>query len=320
VTLNEQRQETVIDGQGKWKTVLNPMPAGGPYELRIEDGKSVWVLENVMVGEVWLCSGQSNMQWTVADSKDATDEIQAAANYPMIRICSVPKLAGYSRTPQEKVFAEWKVCTSDSIGDFSAVAYQFARNLLQSPALRGMAIGLIDSSFGGTRAEAWVDGPTLDANFNRSELRDSPFGVPISGCYHGMIHPLVPYSLRGVLWYQGESNAGRAYQYRHLFPLMIQHWRTEWKQGDFPFYWVQLADYLAVAAEPKDSAWAELREAQTMTLSADSAGALFNWKAVEEDRSLGVHNPKYIIGLLQSSIEFMQGAPAANELARGMQD
>jgi sialate O-acetylesterase len=259
VTLNEQRQETIVDGQGKWKTVLNPMPAGGPFELRIEDGKSVWILENVMVGEVWLCSGQSNMQWTVADSKDATEEIQAAANYPMIRLCGVPKLAGYSRTPQDRVDLKWKVCSPESIKDFSAVAYQFARNLLQSPALQGMAIGLIDSSFGGTRAEAWVDGPTLAANFDMAELRDSPFGVPISGCYHGMIYPLAPYALRGVLWYQGESNAGKAEQYRQLLPVLIERWRDLWDQKDLPFLFVQLPNY----AEPFDGDYFTLlRESQ----------------------------------------------------------
>lgn len=243
VTLNGQRKETVVDAQGKWRTVLNPMPAGGPYELRVEDGKSVYVLENIMAGEVWLCSGQSNMQWTVADSKDATDEIRVAVNYPMIRLCGVPKLAGYSRTPQEKVHVEWKVCTPESIRDFSAVAYHFARQLLQSRALQGMAIGLIDSSFGGTRAEAWVDGPALEANFDLSELRDSPFGVPISGCYNGMIHPLVPYAIRGVLWYQGESNAGRPEQYRHLLPVLIERWRDLWGNKNLPFLFVQLPNY-----------------------------------------------------------------------------
>jgi sialate O-acetylesterase len=290
---------------GRWEVVLDPMPAGGPYAMTIR-GKNVVQLDDVLVGEVWICSGQSNMQWPVAAAKDADLEI-AAAKFPNIRLITVPNVG--TQEPQQDFRGEWRACRPDTVGGFSAVGYLFGRQLHQS---LGVPIGLINDAWGGSACEAWIrrdllakdqkfapllqrweqlekDYSRLKTEFEESR-RAAGHGAEAKArakagrppqdpenmmrgnarpgnIYNGVLKPTIGYGIRGVIWYQGESNSGRAYQYRDMFPLMIQSWRDEWAQGDFPFYWAQLADFLAESSEPKDSAWAELREAQTMTLS-----------------------------------------------------
>jgi sialate O-acetylesterase len=189
------------------------------------------------------------------------------------------------------------VCTPETVGNFSAVGYFFGRQLHQT---LGVPIGLINNAWGGSACEAWINRETLSADqqfaplierwvanekqyeelnakTERNEDEEKQFknltnqmrGNSRPGnIYNGVLKSHLGYGIRGAIWYQGESNAGRAYQYRALFPLMIKSWREEWGQGDFPFYWVQLADFMAEKSEPSDSSWAELREAQTMTMSA----------------------------------------------------
>lgn len=455
VRINNQQKKAIVGDDGKWQVSLAPIPVGGAYELVIS-GEETQIIKNVLVGEVWICSGQSNMEMAVNVSNDAQNEI-AKANYPNIRLITVERTT--ETTPQENFGSDgWKVCSSESIGDFSAVAYFFGRRLHKE---LNVPIGLIHSSWGGTKVEAWTSGKTLkqfpefkaaveyleidestdeekvldiqkrldewpnkieqilkdhgtfkhefqNKNYktNQWELMKLPttweqtgleydgvvwfsktvqvpkswkgqdlelslgkindyditwfngervgrgtdvseqrvYKIPASlvkvgenritiqvldvgnnggiygpskkmklslndqsvsltgnwkykidpvqidvsklpikptsnsganlptGLYNGMISPLIPYGIKGAIWYQGEGNADRAYQYRALFKNLISDWRTDWKQGDFPFYFVQLANFMKVKAQPEDDEWAELREAQTMALELPNTG------------------------------------------------
>jgi sialate O-acetylesterase len=300
VAINGQTKTASAGSDGSWQIVLDPMPAGGPYSMSIK-GKNTVTLEDVLVGEVWICSGQSNMQWSVAASNDADLEI-ASAKYPRIRLISVPNFG--TQEPQKDFRGAWRTCRPDTVAGFSAVGYFFGRELHQ---ILDVPIGLIDDSWGGSACEAWIrrdrlaadakyepmlkrweyiemNTPKLKAEWDSSVKKAKAEGkqppppwtnpeeqlrgnARPGNIYNGALKPTIGYGIKGVIWYQGESNAGRAYQYRDLFPLMIQSWREEWGEGDFPFYWVQLADFQSEASGPRESDWAELREAQTMTMS-----------------------------------------------------
>lgn len=288
------------DDTGHFDVSLPEMQAGGPYTVTVTADETK-TFEDVLIGEVWVCSGQSNMQWPVSNSNDADLEIMTA-RYPQIRLISVPQVG--VQEPQDDFNGEWKACSPETVKDFSAVGYYFGRRLHQA---LDVPIGLIDNAWGGSACEAWIRRDLLEEDDRFTALMDqwkkteatydheaavakyrealarwketgrgrqprAPRN-PLAGqhrpgnLYCGVLHPIIGYTIRGTIWYQGESNAGRAYQYRDLFPMMISLWRDEWKQGDFPFYWVQLADYRAEADAPGESDWAELREAQTMTLS-----------------------------------------------------
>jgi len=464
VELAGNRAQAVAGDDGAWKVSLPAMRAGGPVEMVVR-GESVITLTNVMIGEVWICSGQSNMEWPLAAVQNPEEEV-AAANHPHIRLFTVPKLA--TLEAPANVDGAWAVCTPETASPFSAVGYFFGRHLQQQ---LDVPVGLINTSWGGTIAEAWTSrdsllaepslrylvenfeatlpqldelvaqyqetlkaweaqhvftdpgnagwaqgfadpetatadwdtmklpqlwqsaglnfngavwfrkevdipaawagkplklaigacdksdntyfnnvevgslrfeddvnawckpriyaipaelvqpgknviavrvfshmygaGMTGPANIMRLSVADEPglaislsgewqyqvernFGVveayppappqgagnPNTPCvlYNGMIAPLLPYPIRGAIWYQGESNADRGYEYRTLFPTMIRDWRKAWGLGDFPFYFVQLANFMLEKDEPADSQWAELREAQTMTLSLPNTG------------------------------------------------
>ncbi len=449
VTINRQTRETSADRNGKWRLMLDPEPAGGPYELSIQ-GKNLLVIHDVLVGEVWICSGQSNMEFEVKSVHEAESEI-STANYPEIRHIKIPLTV--SNIPREDISpAKWNVCSPKTAGDFTAVGYFFARELSRH---LHVPVGLINTTWGGTMVETWTSrgafekspefksmiagldpadlGPrmkekqekletqarllqknindtipendwkdpdynsqgwpkisiartwedqplglgsldgivwyrneiTLDSITVKSPIRLSlgkiddndetyvngvrvgttrnwevkriyqvPVGIfkpgkniiavrvedtgggggfyqdssavhlktengmiPLGDNWHfriarisgnsggigpndfpnllfnAMINPLIPFGIRGVIWYQGEENTKRAYQYRKAFPLMIEDWRAHWGQGNFPFYFVQLASFnSADGNSEKGSAWAELREAQTRTLSVPATG------------------------------------------------
>lgn len=301
VSIHGQSHMAEADEEGYWKVTLRPIPAGGPYRMEIAGATSKFFFDDVLVGEVWICSGQSNMQWSVNNTNSA-ELARLTANYPNIRLISVPQVG--TQEPQKDFNGEWTACTPETVWNFSAVGYFFGRRLHHA---LDVPIGLIDNAWGGSAAEAWVrrdvleeDGrfdelmaswKEMEANYDYEALledwekkmtdwkangqegnpprrpRDQMTGNHRpANIYNGVLHPTIGYGMRGVIWYQGESNASRAYQYRDLFPLMIQNWRDEWGQGDFPFYYVQLADFRAEPEEPGDSDWAELREAQTMTM------------------------------------------------------
>ena len=300
VSIGGQAHTTKADRDGDWSVTLDPLPAGGPHRLTIK-GKNTITYDDVLVGEVWICSGQSNMAWPVQNSYDG-DLVALTANHAGIRLISVPQVG--TQEPQKDFNAEWAHAAPDTVKDFSAVGYRFGLQLHQA---LGVPVGLIDNAWGGSAAEAWIRRDVLRKDKRYSELlgrwketeatydhakavadyeakiakweKDGKQGTrpraprnPLVGqhrpanIYNGVLKPTIGYGIKGAIWYQGEANAGRAYQYRHLFPLMIQHWRDEWGQGDFPFYYVQLADFRDRVSEPQEADWPELREAQTMTM------------------------------------------------------
>jgi len=303
--------DTAADAKGKWKVKLEGLPAGATGEMTIA-GKNTLTIKNVVVGEVWVASGQSNMEFVVQGGKDAADEIKAA-DFPMIRMFTVTKAA--KTEPAEDCVGKWDVCTPQNVPHFSAVGYFFARRLYQT---LKQPIGVIHTSWGGTPAEFWTPKQTLAANPAFKPVFDSwdravaaypqakekyetdlaawkeatktppaagteapkapraprggdAFGSP-SCLYNGMIAPLLNYTIRGAIWYQGEANAGAPDLYKKLFPAMIRSWRKEWQIEDFPFLYVQLANFMQRHATPTDTNWARLREAQLETLEVPHTG------------------------------------------------
>ncbi|WP_276480235.1 sialate O-acetylesterase [Paraflavitalea pollutisoli] len=446
VQFNQQTKTTKADKTGQWKVVLDAEQAGGPWQLAVK-GKNALAISNVMVGEVWICSGQSNMEWTVTNSNNKDQEI-ANAQFPQIRHIKIPNTT--SATPQKDLpGGSWEVCSPQTVGNFTAVGYFFARELFQR---LNVPIGLINTSWGGTMVETWASREAFERNeefknlfgnsnfaqlennlqqqaskviqkieaqqgpvkpgmntstWKNADLDDAGWatmqlpalwetrglenvdgvlwfrktvnltepqagkagtlelaqiddidetfvnGVRVGGTaqydalrkytipagvlkagknsiavkvtdggggggiygdaagmkltvdqtsqslagnwqyrvesmhtnntvapnsyptllYNTMVNPIIPYAIQGAIWYQGETNAGRAYQYRKAFPLMINDWRQRWNQGDFPFYFVQLASFNAGNGNTQQgSTWAELREAQTKTLSLPNTG------------------------------------------------
>lgn len=227
---------------GFWMVKLDPLKAGGPFTMKINDLE----IKNILVGEVWVCSGQSNMAWPLSRTENAETAI-ASADDPMLRLFLVPKQA------YQKVLPEaWKECTPESAANFSAVGYYFGKHLRET---LKVPVGLIDSSVGGTPVEAWTSLNVVKATGIQTPVRRAYL-------YNSMIAPLLPYGIRGAIWYQGESNAPRAKDYRTLFPTMIKNWRDAWGLGDFPFLFVQIAPY---ARNLPEGTWAFLREAQLLT-------------------------------------------------------
>ncbi|GHT59832.1 9-O-acetylesterase [Bacteroidia bacterium] len=277
---NNQTYKVKADKAGKWMVKVNTPNAGGPYSIVISDGKSL-TLNNILIGEVWICSGQSNMEMPLAGwgkIKDYEKEI-AEANYPNIRLLHVDKSA--STKPLDDLVSTrngWQACSPENIAAFSSTAYFFGRDLYKN---LNIPIGLISTSWGGTIAEAWTSSESLEymPDFKQAleNMKNQPAEVKtdnpnrVTVLYNGMIHPLVPFAFQGAIWYQGESNASRAAQYKELFPLMIRDWRKAWGK-DFPFYFVQLANFKDQKPEPAYSDWAELREAQLQTLHLDNTG------------------------------------------------
>jgi len=311
VSWHRMRWAVTAGDNGKWVFKMNSPKMGGPYEMTFS-GKNTITLKNIMVGEVWVCSGQSNMQMAVKSSANAEQEI-AAADYPDIRLFTVERKV--AEQPQSDCVGNWTLCSPQTVPDFSAVAYYFGRELHKE---LDVPIGLIHTSWGGTPAEAWTRREVLkeESDFmpileryedavakypqameehkqkveewkkavekakteggERPRRPYAPLGPghphSPSGLYNAMIAPLIPYGIGGAIWYQGESNASRAYQYRKLFGCMIQNWRKDWGQYRFPFLFVQLANFMAIDPEPAESMWAELREAQLMTLALPNTG------------------------------------------------
>lgn len=263
VELAGQTATTTAKG-GKWKLELKPLEAGGPFSMKISGDNEVTV-NNLLVGEVWVASGQSNMEWTLNQAFQPEVE-KPKANFPEIRMITAKKAA--SLQPLDQIEGSWQVCSPETVGNFSAVAYYFARDL---HAKLGVPVGIISTSWGGTPAQAWTSAEGFEgqpelkgyADQLKAAAEKPPENGPgphfPSALYNAMIAPVVPYGMKGVIWYQGESNAGQSKQYQTLFPAMIADWRTKWKLSDFPFLFVQIAPF---NGQPP-----EIREAQFLTLA-----------------------------------------------------
>jgi sialate O-acetylesterase len=302
VDFQGQSVSTKAGANGKWTAWLKPLVAAGPLEMTIAASNRL-TIKDVLVGEVWLGSGQSNMEFKLQAAVNHDEEI-ASADYPMIHLFQVKRLV--AAQPVDDVVGTWQVCSPASVKGFSAVEYFFGRHLQQN---LHVPMGLIESDWGGTPAQSWTSHPAMESDASLKYVLDewdktltnypaakqkydatlekwnrdvadakaagkTPPNRPAApagpghpntpaGLYNAMIAPLTPYGIRGVIWYQGESNANsdiHAYNYRRLFGAMIQDWRNQWGEGDFPFYFVQLANYQT------NGRWPVLRESQTETL------------------------------------------------------
>lgn len=300
------QKKTDIAGQdGKWRVDLGKLAASFTPQTMTIAGKNTIELKDILVGEVWLVSGQSNMQRLLRET-DNGEAVQAAANHPNIRLFNASREVAFKK--KQGKLGEWRACTPESVKEFSAAGYYFGVDLQKE---LNVPVGLLNSSYGGSQAEAWTPvaylsaSPDLKPTVDRTQIwsaerekvrvdyaeaikkwrddqekakttgaRPSPSpGVPdalrdyriASSIYDGMIEPLIPFTIRGAIWYQGESNEARAKQYNLLLPTMIRAWRERWGEGNFPFGIIQLPNYRAVKAEPEEAPWSFIREAQRQT-------------------------------------------------------
>lgn len=304
VTFRGQTVTGVADALGRWEVWLRPLDPGPASDMIIR-GRNTITVTDVLVGDVWIGSGQSNMQWAVRQSADAAAEI-AAANCPQLRLFTVPRAT--SPVPVEDVSAKWVVCSPETVGEFSAVMYYFGRTLQQD--LKA-PMGLIHSSWGGTPIASWISGPALARSttlepfrtFWAERIREYPDGLlrqqqalkrweaggsqgarpglPMGPghpheptmLFNGMIAPLLKYTIKGALWYQGETEAGRAqgHVYGEALMTLVRDWRGAFAQGDFPFYWVQLANF---GNAPKNGHWMLVQEGQVQATALRSTGVV----------------------------------------------
>lgn len=253
---------TAKANQGIWSLQLPTPKSGGTYTVTIE-GHEKLVLKNVLIGEVWLGSGQSNMEWTPPQGLTNAEEEIKNANYPDIRFFQVDKhLASY---PQDNTPGSWVICTPETMQNFSSVAYFFGRKLHLDLSI---PIGLINSSWGGTPIEPWIKKDLIENNSElllaATKIIDYPWWPKNPGeAYNSMIHPLTKFNIAGVIWYQGESNRDNAFSYYESFPLMIHSWREEWGK-ELPFYFVQIAPFTYDTSKNIDAA--VVRDAQLNTM------------------------------------------------------
>lgn len=321
VTFGRQTKSATAGPDGRWMVSLDKLGAESKGADLTVAGKNTLVVHDVVVGEVWLCSGQSNMEFTVSRAKDSAKEI-AAANFPLIRHIKIKNTVANDPATTVATNGGWQSASPATVGGFTAVGYFFARDIFEKLKI---PVGLVHSSWGGTPVESWMPAPTLardpafkvvaerwDKTLSDYTEKKADYDATIlpewtqadatakvqgdaehaawlkahpkpraprgrgdswtpSGLFNGMIAPLVPYAIRGALWYQGESNAERASEYCALFSAMITSWRKQFGQGDFPFYWVNLANY-TVPSDATGQTYAYLREAQTQTLELPNTG------------------------------------------------
>ena len=253
----------ITDAKGHWKLKLQTPAAGGPYKVVIKGSKEV-TLKNVLIGEVWFCSGQSNMEMPVKGYSNqpviGSNETILNSSNDNIRFLNTPRSA--SITPLYDVKGEWNAAGPATTGNFSATAYYFAKKL---QSVLNVPVGIIQSAWGASTIESWMDKQSLSEFKNKVIPETLPDSLPNRTptiLYNSMLHPYIGYTLKGVLWYQGEANRENASEYRALFTSMISSWRRQWQQGDFPFYFVQIAPF-----EPGKVNAAFLREAQLQTMS-----------------------------------------------------
>lgn len=318
VTIADQKRLTTADDAGKWSTSLTELPAGGPHSLKVSGEGTNIVVKDVLVGEVWLCSGQSNMAMTVNRAKDFSKE-SATAKFPMIRMFKVA--SGHSMEPKDTCAGTWTVCAPDTVAGFSATAYFFGRRLHKE---LNVPIGLINSSVGGTSVESWTSMPAqtaiaeikprLDAwaadaekydadaakvNYEKALARwktkaaeakadgkKAPRKPSLAApprnnrnypanLFNGKINPLIGYTIKGAIWYQGENSSGRGFShlYGDQLATLIKDWRDRWGIGNFPFAWVQLPNFRAPQTDPSETnGWSLVQEGMLKTLALPHTG------------------------------------------------
>ena len=248
------------DGSAKWKVEIKTPAGGGPYTIIIT-GRNRVVIDDVLIGEVWVCSGQSNMEMSAGwPGMQKYDADVSAANNNNIRFFHVPKTT--AQFPQDDLKARWVVCNPDDMRRFSIAGYFFGQKL---NAELKVPVGLINSSWSGSAAEPWTPADAIEQNPVLKEMQNP---ANTAQMYNAMIYPITNFQIAGAIWYQGESNVGRYRIYKELFSTMISSWRKAWDK-DFPFYFVQIAPYSGYG---KTDTAAFLREQQTKTLSLSNTG------------------------------------------------
>ncbi len=264
VSFNGRMASAKANEDGRWRVELPSMKADGkPHTLKVAGRNSI-ELTGILLGEVWICSGQSNMEWSVSRSANPKEET-AAANHPNIRLYNVQSHIKNEK-PQDDAPGKWVVCSPKTVSGFSAVGYYFGRRLSRNV---NVPIGLIGTNWGGTRIEPWTPPVGFESV---PELKDAKPGGT-SQIYNGMVHPLKPISVRGAIWYQGESNGNEGESYYHKMRALIQGWRMVFENDELAFGFVQLADFRKPTDNPAGGdGWAKLREAQRKTLNLPHTG------------------------------------------------
>lgn len=337
---NKKPIDVIADDKGNWSVPVKTSKAGGPYTITFKATNTI-TIKNVLLGEVWLATGQSNMEFFLSKTSNHSyngvnnyqQEIKEA-DYPLIRMIDVPNKV--ADEPQTNFSGKWKICSPQTADTFSAVAYYFAREIFKAT---GYPIGIINASWGGTPAESWTKKSVLenDPDFNviverykkqceeypaasekykqaldkwKADTSKQKGGAPSAPIgpnhnkspyklYNGMIAPVTSYTLKGVIWYQGESNADRAFQYRRLFPAMIANWRYDFKNSGLPFYFVQISPHRSQNAEIRDAQFYTYRNVRHtgMAVTTDNGDSLNihprNKKLVGERLSLWALKNEY---------------------------
>jgi len=242
---SKRQYKAVINKDSTWHIIINTPAAGGPYNISLSDGEEL-TLTNVLIGEVWFCSGQSNMEMPVRGWKNQpvtnSAELLLNADNPKMRLFTVSR--NPSLVPLNSCKGEWKQADMESVGSFSAVAYQFGLMLQQR---LKVPVGLILSSWGGTKIETWMDKASIMQHPEIELPTQLPPPTvdrqPPTALYNGMVHPVINYAIKGFIWYQGEANKDAPDLYKSLLPQMVATWRTQWGGGELPYYYVQIAPY-----------------------------------------------------------------------------
>lgn len=311
VSFRGSEMSGVAGPDGNWKVEIPTGEAGGPFDLKVS-GENEIALHDILVGEVWVCAGQSNMERSISMEWDGEKEI-VSTEYPQIRLFQVGQAA--AREPQESMKGTWKVAEPSAVGEFSAAGFYYGRELFRA---LDIPIGLIQATWDGSGMYSWSPRSAIEEVWEPKHLKSveedlteseaalrsyhqafgewmtqaevaekagSPIPAPPeipedkrrsqdspSRLFNGMIAPLIPYSIRGVVWHQGESDAHRAVRHTGMFPALIRGWRREWGIGDFPFYYVQLNNFMETSPEPAKSKWACFREEQLEALAEPNTG------------------------------------------------
>jgi sialate O-acetylesterase len=264
VQLGENKVSAKADAKGSWKVTLPSMKADGKAHRLTVSGKNRIELEDILIGEVWIGSGQSNMEWSLSATHGAKEAI-AAADHPEIRLFHVPKVQ--TNEPAKDVKASWKACKPDTVGGFSAALYYFGARIQKE---LGVPVGLINSSWGGSPIEPWTVTETSSGKM-----------------HNGMIAPLQPFAIRGILWYQGESNVGNGLKYRDKKEALIRGWRRVWGE-EMPFYFVQIAPFSGYRPDSLPPLW----EGQVASLKIPRTGMVVTTDLVDDIKDIHPRNKK----------------------------
>ncbi|WP_316828999.1 sialate O-acetylesterase [Pedobacter miscanthi] len=296
---SKQNYTVTSDQSGKWKVKVATPAAGGPYEIELNDGAKL-VLTDILIGEVWFCSGQSNMEMPMKGFKSqpviGSNEVILKSSNKNIRLYTVPRSSIIERQENSKP-SDWKLAAPETVSNFSATAYYFGSLLSE---MLNVPIGIINDSYGGSTIEAWMSPEDLKPY---TEIKIPCKGDSIkevsrtpTTLYNGMLYPVIGYSIKGAIWYQGESNYERPDRYEDLFPAMVSSWRKNWDNGDFPFYYAQIAPYNYAQLPPNHVGGkynsANLREVQRKSLAKIPNSGMAVLLDIGEEKSIHPANKK----------------------------